>query len=173
MKIQLSESMNKKIYTVPAGMAIDKAYGYLKERRVRHLVVLNDEEHVIGVISDRDFQRAIQTKMEKAGSVSVVGEYFVDGQQVRDYMSWGVHTLRLSEGLKEAALKMLELKISSLVIVDDSMKMVGFITSDDLLWALTKLVSDGEDSNILLDLKAQILNSPLGSLVNSISQTGI
>lgn len=172
MKIQLSEAMNKKIFTVTVSMPIKKAYEYLREKRVRHLVVLDESEHVVGVISDRDFQRAIQTTIEKAGPVNVVGEYFIESQQVRDYMSWGVHTLVESEGIKEAALKMLELKISSLVIVDDSMKMVGFMTSDDLLWALTRLI-ESEDEGVLQDLKAQILNSPLGSLINTISQAGI
>ena len=67
---------------------------------------------------------------------------------------------------------MLEEKISSLVIVDDNHKMVGFLTSDDLLWVLVRLIEE-KDGEFLLDLKAQLLNSPLGSIVTTISQTGI
>jgi acetoin utilization protein AcuB len=172
MKVQLSETINKKVFTVRPEMSIYKAYGFLRECRVRHLVVVDDQNHVVGVISDRDFQRAMQTSVEKTGSLKIVGEHFNPEHSVQDFMSWEVQTLHDSVGIKQAALKMLESKISSLVVVNDENKMVGFMTSDDLLWVLTKIV-DEDDSTFLEDLKAQIMNSPLGSLVNSISQTGI
>ncbi len=172
MKIQVSETMNKKVFTVSPVMPIYEAYEYLHNCRVRHLVVVDQTNHVVGVISDRDFQRAMRTSIEKAGVVKVIGEHFDPDHQVQDFMSWGLQTLHEAAGLKQAALKMLETKISSLVIVNDENKMVGFMTSDDLLWVLVKLM-DERDDDFLLDLKAQILNSPLGSLVNTISQAGI
>lgn len=172
MKIQLSETMNKKVYTVRPTMPVYEAYEFLRECRVRHLVVVDDANHVVGVISDRDFQRAMQTDVERSGAVKVIGEHFNLDHQVQDFMSWGVQTLHESAGIKQAALRMLEAKISSLVIINDENKMVGFMTSDDLLWVLVHLVED-KDQEFLLDLKAQIMNSPLGAIVNTISQAGL
>lgn len=173
MKIQLSEAMSKRVYTVTPDMSVMAAHEYLVERRVRHLVVITPERQVVGIMSDRDFQRAMQTNVNRSGAVHVVGEGFHPDHQVRDFMSWGVHTLHEKEGVKQAALKMLELKISSLVIVNDQQEVVGFMTTDDLLWVLTKIIEDDDDSAFLENLKAQILNSPLGSMMNSISQAGI
>lgn len=172
MKIQVSDNMNKKIFTVRPEMPIHKAYEYLRECRVRHLVVVDHANHVVGVISDRDFQRAMQTSIERAGVIKVIGEHFNTEHLVQDFMSWGIQTLNEKAGLKQAALKMLEAKISSLVIINDENKMEGFLTSDDLLWVLVRLLEE-KDGDFLLDLKAQILNSPLGSIINTISQTGI
>lgn len=172
MKIQVCDSMNKSIYTIRPEKPIYEAYDFLRECRVRHLVVVDSSNHVVGVISDRDFQRAMQTRVERAGSVKVVGEAFNLEHQVQDFMSWDIQTLNEAAGVKQAALKMLEAKISSLVIVNDQNKMVGFLTSDDLLWVLVKLIEE-KDGELLLDLKARLLNSPLGSIVNTISQTGI
>ncbi|MEY4616922.1 MAG: hypothetical protein RJB66_1882 [Pseudomonadota bacterium] len=172
MKVPVSESMNKKIYTVSPGKTIGEAYEFMTEHRVRHLVVVDETKHVAGVLSDRDVLRAMHTNVEQAGAVKIIGEQFNSEDIVQDYMSWEIQTLHEAAGLKQAALKMLESKISSLVITNDAHQMVGFITSDDLLWVLVKLIGDKED-DFLLDLKAQILNSPLGAIATSISQTGL
>jgi acetoin utilization protein AcuB len=172
MKVPVSESMNKKIYTVSPDKSVHEAYEFMKERRIRHLVVVDGSKHVVGVLSDRDVLRAMHTDIEQAGSVKVIGEHFNSEDLVQDYMSWDIQTLGESAGLRQAALKMLETKISSLVVVNENHQMVGFITSDDLLWVLVKLTEERED-DFLLDLKAQILNSPLGAIANSISQTGL
>ena len=173
MKIQISENMNKKILTIRPEASIPEAYTYLKECRVRHLVVVNGEGQVLGVISDRDFQRAMQTKVETAGFVKIIGESFNPIHQVQDFMSWGVQSIHEDEGLRQVAIKMLEAKISSLVVVNDENKMVGFLTTDDLLWVLVKLTEEDKENEFLLDLKAQILNSPLGAIATSLSQAGI
>lgn len=172
MKIQVSETMNRKVYTVSPEMPIQKAYEFLKECRVRHLVVVDSEKYVVGVISDRDFQRAMASTVQQAGNIKVIGEQFESTHAVQDFMSWGLEVLHESASLKHAALKMLEAKISSLVIIDDKDQMVGFITSDDLLWVLARVIED-RDSGFLEDLKAQIYNSPLGSIANTMSQAGI
>jgi CBS domain-containing protein len=173
MNIKLSENMSRKVFSIRPNKPIFQAYEYLRECRVRHLVVVDDFNHVVGVISDRDFQRAMQTRIERSGTVKVIGEDFDPSHVVQDFMSWGVETMIESAGIKQAALKMLESKISSLVIVNGDHQMVGFLTSDDLLWVLVKLMDEKGDSSLLLDLKAQLLNSPLGTLISTISQTGI
>lgn len=173
MKIQVSEAMSEKILTIRPEESIAHAYEYLRECRVRHLVVVNKQNQVLGVISDRDFQRAMQTKIQQLNAIKVVGEYFDPQHQVQDYMSWETQTIHENAGLRHVALKMLESKISSLVVVNDENQMVGFLTTDDLLWALVKLTEEEKDEEFLLDLKSQILNSPLGSIVNTISQIGI
>jgi acetoin utilization protein AcuB len=172
MKVQITETMSKKVFTVPPDMGISEAYEFLLSCRVRHLVVIDGDNHVVGIISDRDFQRAMHSNIEQAGPIQVVSEYFKLDQRVRDFMSANVQFLGEDESLKQAAMKMLETKISSLVVINQSHQMVGFITSDDLLWALVKLIDDN-DHDLIQELKAQIMNSPLGTLVNSISQAGI
>lgn len=173
MKIQVSETMNKSVLTIDPGVAIAEAYAYLRECRVRHLVVVDEKRHVVGVISDRDFQRAMQTRIENTGSGKSMGEFFISSHQVQDYMSCEIQFIHESAGLRQVAMKMLETKISSLVVVDDRNKMVGFITTDDLLWVLVKLTEEDKKDEFLGDLKAKIMNSPLGTIINSVSQAGI
>lgn len=173
MKVRMSEAMSRKVLTVTPEDSIMEAYLSLKENRVRHLVVIDEDDYVVGVISDRDFQRAMVSHVEQAGSMKMVEEYFNPEHQVQDFMSWDVQAILESDSLKHVALRMLEKKISSLVVVNDKDEMVGFITSDDLLWVLVKLIDEQSDDEFLLDLKAQVLNSPLGAIVNSLSQVGI
>lgn len=173
MKIQVNETMNKRVLTVEPEVSIAEAYSYLRECRVRHLVVVNNIGHVVGVISDRDFQRAMQTRLGAGGPAKNLGEFFISSHQVQDYMSSEIQAIHESAGLRQVALKMLESKISSLVVVNDHNKMVGFITTDDLLWVLVKLTEEDKKDEFLGDLKARIMNSPLGPIINSVSQTGI
>lgn len=173
MKVQISETMSKKVYVVGPTMSLEGAFQYLRECRVRHLVVVDPEGFVIGVISDRDFQRAMVSQIEKNDTFQVINEYFNPSHLVQDFMSWEIQSINESASLRQVALRMLECKISSLIVVNDNNQMVGFLTTDDMLWTLVKLIDEEPGEEILLDLKAQILNSPIGSIVNTLNQAGI
>ncbi len=172
MKPKLSENISKKIYSVRPGTSMQEAYQFMKEKRIRHLVVIEEDKSVMGVISDRDFNRALQTHIKKADSIKVVSEHFEPSHKVQDFMSWDIQNVSEDASVKDVALKLLEKKLSSLLVVDKHNTVKGIITTDDLLWILVKLLEGGE-SHIIEDLKAQIANSPLGFLANSLSQTGI
>ena len=55
MKVQLKNQMSRKLLTVKASTTVVEAYQIMKNEWIRHLpVVSEDEESVVGIVSDRD-----------------------------------------------------------------------------------------------------------------------
>lgn len=170
--LTLHDNMAKKIFTVLPDTKVFEAYQYMTEKRVRHLLVVDKDNIVVGMISDRDFHRALNTNIEKTAHLKIIAEHFRPEDEVQDYMNWKISSLATEASLKQVTYKILEEKISSVVVTDTENKVVGIITTDDLMWVLVKLLDEKEHS-FLEDLKTDLMNSPLGSIANTLSQSGI
>ncbi len=172
MDFRLSENVAHKIYSILPDAKVFEAYQAMKERRIRHLLVVEKDNRVVGVISDRDIQRAISTKVEKTDNLKIIDEHFNPADEVQDYMTWNICKVTEETPLKEVAYLFLEKKISSVVVTNGGNKVVGIMTTDDLLWVLVQLL-DEKDHDFIETLKLKVMNSPLGMLANSLSQSGI
>jgi CBS domain-containing protein len=87
---------------------------------VRHIPVVDAQNHVIGVLSSRDVLRAYAHGLGKPVPVA----QFMTKQPV---------TVRPSLPAHEAVALMLEQKISSLPVVGDDEQLVGIVTASDFL----------------------------------------
>lgn len=172
LNLTLHDNMAKKIFTVLPDTKVIEAYQYMIEKRVRHLLVVDKDNIVVGIVSDRDFQRALTTNIEKTDHLKIIGEYFNPEDEVQDYMNWQISTLTEDASMKQVAYKILEEKISSVIITDNQKKVVGILTTDDLIWILAKLLDEKEHS-FIEQLKLDLANSPLGAVATSLSQSGI
>ncbi len=115
--------------TVRASETLLKAYSLMRERNIRHLPVMSERNEVIGILSDRDVQRAMN--IYRSGYVQ---EAVIDpGILVEDFMSWPVYTVSEETSLKTVAKEMLSQKVSAFVVEDHLKRLKGIITTDDLL----------------------------------------
>ena len=104
----------------------------------RHLPVVDDKDKVVGMISDRDL-RNIKAALDVLHE-AIEGE---PGRvHVRDVMTTGVIELPPDASLREAAVKMNELKIGGIAVVENN-KLAGIITYTDILTAMID-VMDGK-----------------------------
>ena len=151
--------------------SLDQAYLLMKSIRSRHLPVLDSSGAVIGMLSDRDFKRAMEVGNVHPYVYEEVPIKFAIEARVKDYMSWPVETIDENSPISLAARLMLEKKISSLVVTRHRLG-IGLITTDDLLRVLV------DDKNLTYDklkenLVSAFMNSPVGSFVESLSAAGI
>jgi acetoin utilization protein AcuB len=146
--------MSSKIVTVPVGTPLINAYGLMKEKRIRHLPVLDEGEEIVGILSMRDFQFGLDLSKLKVEHLMVVpvAHVFQD------------------TSLKEAILLMLSKKISSLLVLDENDYAVGIMTTDDILLQLANQLKDERSpvAEFLAD-SAQTV----GRVLHTIAQTGI
>ncbi len=84
---------------------------------IRHIPVVDERNHVIGIVSDRDLHRAV-----------------AHGHgHVADVMTREVRTVRPSTPAHEALRILIDHKIGSLPVVGDQEQLVGVITESDFL----------------------------------------
>jgi CBS domain-containing protein len=121
MKVQpltVSDLMSTALITVHANEPVTGAHAEMQVGVVRHLPVIDDRGHLVGVLSDRDVLRAATTKKP---------------QRVGDIMTRDVVTARPETAAHIGAGLMLEHGISSLMIVDETSALVGVVTLTDFV----------------------------------------
>ncbi len=146
---------NTNLVAVLATASVDFALSVMKEKRFRHLPVVNERGNIVGIVSQKDLDFC-------AG---------LDDVTVLDVMSTPVQTIQEKARLKEAVFKILENKISSLLVINEEQKAVGIITTDDLLWHFGSALKDEEKA------KESLFNFSnlqlVGEIANRLSLVGI
>ena len=125
-------------FTTPNPVTADEDIGIeemgrlMGEHGIRHLPVTRGQQ-VVGIVSQRDL-------------AVIKGLDLGQQSQVRagDLMSPDPVTVRTSDALDQVAYRMSDMKIGSVIVLDDSGSLYGIFTATDALNALVEVVRDIE-----------------------------
>jgi len=115
------------------------AYVRMRRENYRHMPVIDDAGELVGVISDRDFQRAMWAGSPFDAHGLPEMPNFRKDAKVSDYMTWPAISCSEETSLQVAINTMIEKKISAIVVLRDD-KLVGILTHEDLLRVLANLM---------------------------------
>jgi CBS domain-containing protein len=149
--MKASSTMTRDVVCVPPELPLARAWSLMKEMRVRHLPVVQHGA-LVGLLSDRDvLLRAVADSR---------GHALVDDGVVGEAMTMDVRTCHTSTSVSLIAQTMIDHKIDALPVVSeaDRNKIIGLVTSTDLLW-------------LLVDDNARVL--PLDFTVRTASREGV
>lgn len=137
--------MSKNLVTIKYSQTLQTAYKIMQVNSFRHLPVVDEKMSVIGILSDRDIQRA----MTKKTTSTISHETSLDPNLiVEDYMNWPVFTVREESPLKQVAAQMLTQKVSAFLVESSSGRLRGIVTTDDILKAFLSEETKTGDSLI-------------------------
>ncbi len=127
------ELMSASVHSVRPDDATLAAIRLMREKQIRHVVVMDDDE-LVGIVSDRDVLR---------GSPRAVGDHAISARelrllhkrQVEGIMSSRPEVISLDATAAQAAQVMATNKIGALPVVEDG-TLSGIITETDLLRAM-------------------------------------
>lgn len=117
---RVADLMTTNVITARIDDTMDLADLDMKMARIRHIPVVDNDNKVIGIVSDRDILRAFGALGDHS---LIIGAVMTDR----------VETIDESEPAKEALRIMLEKKISCLPVADASGGLVGVITETDFM----------------------------------------
>jgi acetoin utilization protein AcuB len=137
----VKDSMTREVVTLSPQTTAGEALALCRERRIRHLPVL-DDGRLVGIVSDRDLRSATPALGDPARA-EALGRILV-----RDVMAREVATIRPDDPIEEAANAMREKKIGCLPVVEDG-ALLGIVTSSDVMEALVYLMGAHEPGNRL------------------------
>lgn len=147
--------MAKKLITIRNVENLLAARTLMNQKRVRHLPVLDESDHIVGILSSKD--------------VAIANEF--PHLRVEHVMSTPIEFVSKDTTLKEAVYKMLSKKINSLIVVDEHREAEGIFTSDDLLLYLAQIL-EHEERHVLPWLDVFQKNT-IGAVMNQLSSIGI
>jgi acetoin utilization protein AcuB len=124
----IKEIMHGDVISVTPQTKLCEAYKIMNENKIRHLPVLENEK-LVGIVTDRDLRYATSKLAETP---------FDPDAEVAEVMTKQVITAHPEDPIETAARIMRDLKISSLVVVENE-RVKGIVTGIDLLDALLLL----------------------------------
>jgi CBS-domain-containing membrane protein len=144
-QVPVTEVMTREVVTVKADAEMDEAVRLLSEKGVGGLPVVDDENRVVGVVTESDVLCMLGVEREhgfKDLMRYVLGEPYCkhkEGGRVRDFMASPAVVVKSDQDTLEAARLLAQRRIKRLPVVDESNRLVGIITRADIVKAVAKL----------------------------------
>lgn len=138
--------------TVTGNTTVGRALEILEQQGIRHLPVVDIDERLVGIVSEKDLLRA------------AASEY------VENVMSRDVVTVSEYAPLEEAACMMADRRISSLPVMRNG-KLVGIITETDLFRIFLELLG-AREAGVRLTMLIPEEKGMLASLTGEIAAMG-
>jgi acetoin utilization protein AcuB len=128
----VEEIMNSDVAYLAPTDSISKAILLMTNKKIRHIPIVNDQKHVVGLITDRDIKDA-------APSIFRANDNKEDLEKpLSSIMKENVITGHPLDFVEEIAALFYEHKISCMPIIKDQC-LVGIVTETDLLHTLVEL----------------------------------
>jgi CIC family chloride channel protein len=124
----VTDAMSPEFATVSPDLPLEEMAGVAREGSVRSWLVLDDDEDLLGMVTETDLEAAF---------VSGIGEE----AKVRDIMTTALTTCTPAESLRTAFRRFAERAVYQIPVVevDDPRKVAGVLRRNEMLWAFKEL----------------------------------
>ena len=124
------------IYVTP-DTSLLKMGKLMRDKKISRLPVVDEDERVVGIVSDRDVSDASPSKATSLDMYEM--HYLLAGIKARDIMTPKPVTISPIDTVEKAAMILLDRKISGLPVVEESGRLVGVISEHDVFKALVAI----------------------------------
>ena len=129
---RVRDLMSREVVTLRRNDALSAVNHVMEARRIRHMPILDDQDAVVGIVSQRDvFFNAL---VRALGFGAAANGKVLDALLVKEIMTTDVVTTTPDTPLRQAAELMCDKKIGCLPVVDDG-SLVGILTEGDFVAA--------------------------------------
>lgn len=132
----VKDSMTREVVTVGPGNTAAEALKLCRERRIRHLPVV-EGGRLVGMVSDRDLRSATPALGDPNRTAAL------EEIRVEQAMNTDLVTADPEDPIENSAREMFERRIGSLPVTDGG-ELVGILTASDVMRALVHLVGAHE-----------------------------
>lgn len=167
----VDRSMTQKVITIHPEDNILKARNLMDENQIRHLPVVDAENVLLGIVTDRDLRSAFPCSFYK-GEKQAETQAEMETILVKDVMTKNPYTLTPYDTIQDALLLIQKLKVGALPVVDKEGKLKGIISVRDLLRAFINVLGIGTPGTLLCILVEEKVGQ-LKKIVDAITEEKI
>ncbi|WP_100405130.1 acetoin utilization AcuB family protein [Bacillus solitudinis] len=161
----IDEIMNRRIITLTTDATIQDAIEILANFRIRHILVVDELEKMVGIISDRDIR-------DVSPSIFHSNEHKEDFQKpVSSIMKTEVISAHPLDFVEEISTLFYEHHIGCLPIIEDE-KIVGIVTETDLLHTLVVLMGAHQPSSHI-EVRVRNITGKLADLASIFKEMNV
>ncbi|MFC0522298.1 acetoin utilization AcuB family protein [Pontibacillus salicampi] len=145
----VEQIMKTEVITCKPHETIESALKLLHEHHIRHIPIVDDHQHVIGIVSDRDVRDASPSIFHPDPSNELKNE-------LQTIMTSPVLTIHPLDFVEEIASIFYEQEIACLPVTKAN-KLVGIVTEKDMLYTLIQLTGVHVQSS---QIELKVINKP-------------
>jgi len=167
----ISKSMTRKVVSIDKHADLLKAKEVMSEHEFRHLPVVDEDNRLIGIVTDRDIRSAMPSialqdaeSEEARRNLSVI--------TIKDIMTLDPITVTPTYTIQDAILLMQKTRVGAFPVVDDEGKLKGIISIRDLIRAFINVLGIGEPGTLLCIIVEEKVGE-LKKIVDAVTEENI
>jgi CBS domain-containing protein len=137
MEPTVKDVMTTTVVAVKQGVSYKEMAALLRKYRVSAFPVLDDDQKVIGIVSEADLLAKAALNADRGGAITAMVHHKelekADGVTAGDLMTSNVVTVKPDDTVEQAARLMYHLQVKRLPVVDAGGYLVGIVSRADLL----------------------------------------
>jgi acetoin utilization protein AcuB len=158
--------------TISPDVFLPEARRMLNEYHIRHLPVVDRENRLIGIVSDRDLRSAYPSSVISREEKILAFEQ-VEKTTVADMMTTSCSTLGPDASLDDALIIFDRDKVGGIPVVSEDNVVLGIFSLLDLTAAYRKLFGVAEEGSVLVGVEDDDRDNILSEIVILFEQNGI
>ncbi|HWR90417.1 MAG TPA: CBS domain-containing protein [Dissulfurispiraceae bacterium] len=160
--------MTRDVITVHPDDGIAGAHEKLMRHQVRHLPVVERDNRLVGIVSDRDIRSVLPSVVLPAEEIKRQGE-LIAKLTIRDIMTKDPVTITPMHTIEDALLLMQRMRVGAFPVVDEQGILRGIISIRDLMRAFINVLGIEEPGTLLCILAEDKLGTTK-RIVDAISE---
>jgi acetoin utilization protein AcuB len=133
----VQEWMTRDVIYIGPDVSMMKASRLMKEKKIRRLPVVDEDNKVLGIVSDRDIKEASPSKATTLDMHELY--YLLSELKVKDIMTKSPVCAKPTDSVEGVALIMTRRGFGGMPVVDAERKLMGIITESDIFSVLVSI----------------------------------
>ncbi|MGO9612118.1 MAG: CBS and ACT domain-containing protein [Dissulfurispiraceae bacterium] len=167
----IDKTMTRNVIKVGMEASILEAQALLEKYHIRHLPVVQDDNTLVGVVTDRDVRSALPSQLLSEQETDKEKEQ-ISKIRVKDIMTKNPIVISPTNTLEDALLLMQKVKVGAFPVVDQQNKLEGIISIRDLMRAFINVLGIEQPGTLLCILAEDKLGT-MKRIVDAISEERI
>ena len=167
----VSRSMVSQVITVDKEASVFEAQEKMAANGIRHLPIVDPDNRLIGIVTDRDIRSALPYSLIKSEGNAAEREKLAQ-LKVADIMTRNPKTISPMYTIQDALLLIQKEKVGAFPVVDDDGKLKGILSVRDLLRAFINVLGIGQPGTLLcIEVEEKV--GQLKKIVDAITEENI
>lgn len=168
----VEKSMTRQVVTIDRGASVLEAKERMAQHGIRHLPVVDGENILIGIVTDRDVRTALPSPLYTEDADINTARERAAGLKVKDIMTENLVTISPSNTLEDALLLMQKVPVGAFPVVDRQGRLLGILSVRDLMRAFINVLGI-EEPGTLLGILVEDKLGQMKRIVDAISEERI
>ncbi|MFK5954125.1 MAG: CBS and ACT domain-containing protein [Desulfobacterium sp.] len=167
----VSNHMKRKVITIDPNASVFEAQQLMAEKQIRHLPIVDVENKLVAIVTDRDIRSAMPYSLLK-DSKNVEEKANLSNLKVKDIMTVNPKSISGMDTIQDALLLIQKYRVGAFPVVNEKKELMGVLSVRDLLSSFVNVLNINEPGTLLCVLVEEKVGQ-LKKIVDAITEEGI